>query len=158
MTCADTAPSFSRCSDVPSKMLNQSVPSHAPCEVSPHPAYQQLCPLPRTECWRDQSLPPLWQLVGTTRVRRFVHSHRYWRSPARCPYAAWTLVGQIVTTVGPTSLAEVRFEMPGILRDLDFVEPRDELVVNDISPMSADSDVPSRNGHEHRPLTCDPLN
>lgn len=62
-------------------------------------------------CWTDQTPPLLWQLVGTRRLRRHVHSYTYWRPPAHRPFAAWPLVGQIVTTVGLTVLTQAGMKM-----------------------------------------------
>jgi hypothetical protein len=78
-------------------------------------------------------VPPLpWQLAGTRKLRRLMHSYQYWRPPDARPYAAWSPAGQIAATVGLTILADAGRAMWGLLADLGLVRHGDELVVKDI--------------------------
>ena len=86
----------------------------------------------RLPCYPDRSPPLLWQLVGTTQLRQYAHSYRYWRPPAHRPYVKWPLVGQIAATVGLTVLDQAGMEMWGLLRDLGLVDYGDEVAVRNI--------------------------
>ena len=63
-------------------------------------------------CCPDRAPPLLWQLAGTRKLRRLMHSYQYWRPPDARPYAAWSPPGrQVAATVGLTVLAAAGMAM-----------------------------------------------
>jgi TniQ len=56
----------------------------------------------RLPCCPDRVPPLLWQLAGTRKLRRLMHSYQYWRPPDARPYAAWSPAGQIDSRDGGT--------------------------------------------------------
>jgi hypothetical protein len=83
--------------------------------------------------WCPGRTPPLlWQLVGTSQLRRHTHEYRSWRPPAARAYATWPRVGQIAATVGLHVLAQAETAMWSLLADLGLLEAGDELVVKNI--------------------------